>query len=456
MKNDFRDIIVNLRLFRPIFHFLFVILSYFVVYNIRFYTDLVPYVQLRIPYIDFNETIIFSIIAWICIIIIWILLWVYELFKPIHWYYKKFFYTSVIWIVIMSFIAYFWHWFLFVNWISRFILVWWSIFSFFMISFFDFFYNYINSYFEKKSPYRVLFIYSNEKLFHKIIKLFDSYKIYIICGENISDLKDNLRELKNYDIIVSIWNIHNELLQDIVDKIRLYGKTFYNISETYFLEDLIYIPETFGPILAFEHKPSPLDGWDKVFKRWFDIIFSSLFILFFFWVYLIIWLFIYFKDWSPVIYMSWRTWRWWHWFYMYKFRSMVKNADDIKDQLKDKNERKWPLFKISNDPRISWWWKILRKTSLDEIPQMVNVLIWDMSIVWPRPHLPEEVENYKWWHKRLLSIKPWITWYAQVFGRDKLEFDEEAKLDLYYIQNWNMFLDIYVIVNTFKVIFSWR
>jgi lipopolysaccharide/colanic/teichoic acid biosynthesis glycosyltransferase len=154
--------------------------------------------------------------------------------------------------------------------------------------------------------------------------------------------------------------------------------------------------------------------------------------------------------------MSWRTWRWWHWFYMYKFRSMVKNADDIKDQLKDKNERKWPLFKISNDPRISWWWKILRKTSLDEIPQMVNVLIWDMSIVWPRPHLPEEVENYKWWHKRLLSIKPWITWYAQVLGRDKLEFDEEAKLDLYYIQNWNMFLDIYVIVNTFKVIFSWR
>jgi lipopolysaccharide/colanic/teichoic acid biosynthesis glycosyltransferase len=79
-----------------------------------------------------------------------------------------------------------------------------------------------------------------------------------------------------------------------------------------------------------------------------------------------------------------------------------------------------------------------------------------MSIVGPRPHLPEEVSKYKYWQKRLLSVKPWITGYAQIFWRDRLDFDEEAKLDLYYIQNRSIFLDLYVILMTLKVIFRWR
>jgi lipopolysaccharide/colanic/teichoic acid biosynthesis glycosyltransferase len=79
-----------------------------------------------------------------------------------------------------------------------------------------------------------------------------------------------------------------------------------------------------------------------------------------------------------------------------------------------------------------------------------------MSLVWPRPHLENEVENYQPWQKRLLSIKPWITGYAQVFWRDSLSFDQEAKLDLYYIQNRSIWLDLYVIVWTFGVIFKWR
>jgi len=77
-----------------------------------------------------------------------------------------------------------------------------------------------------------------------------------------------------------------------------------------------------------------------------------------------------------------------------------------------------------------------------------------MSLVWPRPHLPNEVKNYESRQKRLLSIKPWITWYAQVFGRDNLDFEEEAKLDLYYIQNRSLFLDAYIILATFGVVFK--
>ena len=122
----------------------------------------------------------------------------------------------------------------------------------------------------------------------------------------------------------------------------------------------------------------------------------------------------------------------------------------------DSNKRKWVLPKIENDPRITRVWKFLRKTSLDELPQLFSVFIGTMSLVWPRPHLENEVAKYEPWQKRLLSIKPWITGYAQVFWRDSLSFDQEAKLDLYYIQNRSIRLDIYVIVWTFGVIFKWR
>jgi lipopolysaccharide/colanic/teichoic acid biosynthesis glycosyltransferase len=98
--------------------------------------------------------------------------------------------------------------------------------------------------------------------------------------------------------------------------------------------------------------------------------------------------------------------------------------------------------------------RFLRKTSLDELPQLFCIFRWTMSLVWPRPHLPNEVKNYESRQKRLLSIKPGITWYAQVFGRDNLDFEEEAKLDLYYIQNWSLFLDAYIVLATFWVVFK--
>ncbi len=105
--------------------------------------------------------------------------------------------------------------------------------------------------------------------------------------------------------------------------------------------------------------------------------------------------------------------------------------------------------KIQNDPRVTKLGRILRKTSLDELPQLFQVLVGSMSLVGPRPHLPNEVEKYEPRMRRVLSIKPGITGYAQVFGRDSLPFEEEAKLDLHYIQNRSIFMDIYVIFATF-------
>lgn len=118
----------------------------------------------------------------------------------------------------------------------------------------------------------------------------------------------------------------------------------------------------------------------------------------------------------------------------------------------DKNVRKGILQKIQDDPRVTKVGRFLRKTSLDELPSLWNVLLGDMSLVGPRPHMPHEVEQYETRHKRLFTIKPGITGYAQLYGRDQVPFDEEAKLDLWYIQHRSFRLDIYILLATCKVV----
>lgn len=112
--------------------------------------------------------------------------------------------------------------------------------------------------------------------------------------------------------------------------------------------------------------------------------------------------------------------------------------------------------KIAHDPRVTRVGAFLRKTSLDELPSLWSVLMGDMSLVGPRPHLPREVDQYADRHQRLFQVKPGITGYAQLHGRDKVPFDEEAKLDLRYINNRSLWLDLYVLFATIKVVFGGR
>ena len=133
---------------------------------------------------------------------------------------------------------------------------------------------------------------------------------------------------------------------------------------------------------------------------------------------------------------------------MFKFRSMVDNASAMKKELLKHSERKGPLFKMKNDPRVTKIGKILRKTRIDELPQFINILKNDMSMVGPRPHEPEEVAQYKKWHKKVLAIKPGMTGLAQVSGRSDLGFEDEVKLDTYYIENWSIKQDLQIIFKT--------
>ena len=139
-------------------------------------------------------------------------------------------------------------------------------------------------------------------------------------------------------------------------------------------------------------------------------------------------------------------------FKLLKFRTMCTNAEDKKAALKAFNEMSGPVFKIKKDPRVTRVGKFLRKYSVDEIPQFINVLKGDMSLVGPRPPLPEEVAKYEPWQHRKLSVKPGVTCIWQVNGRNTIDFEEWMKLDLQYIDNWSLWLDAKLLAKTIPTV----
>ena len=141
-------------------------------------------------------------------------------------------------------------------------------------------------------------------------------------------------------------------------------------------------------------------------------------------------------------------------FEMYKFRSMVVNAEELKENLEDQNEMSGPMFKIKDDPRVTKVGKFIRKTSIDELPQLWNILKGDMSLVGPRPSLPNEVEQFDNWMFKRLSVRPGLTCYWQVSGRNNIDFEDWMKLDVKYVEERNIWIDIKLIFKTIFVLFG--
>jgi exopolysaccharide biosynthesis polyprenyl glycosylphosphotransferase len=143
-------------------------------------------------------------------------------------------------------------------------------------------------------------------------------------------------------------------------------------------------------------------------------------------------------------------------FTMYKLRSMIDNAEQTRFELEALNEMDGPVFKSSRDPRITGIGKLLRKFSIDEFPQLYNVLKGEMSLVGPRPPLPQEVARYERWQRRRLSMKPGITCLWQISGRNEVSFQDWMKLDLTYIDNWSLLLDLKILLKTVPVVLLGR
>ena len=141
-------------------------------------------------------------------------------------------------------------------------------------------------------------------------------------------------------------------------------------------------------------------------------------------------------------------------FSMYKFRSMVVNAEELKKSLEKENEMSGPMFKMKKDPRITRVGRFIRKTSIDELPQLINVLKGDMSLVGPRPSLPKEVEAFEPWMKERLTVLPGLTCIWQVSGRNNIPFKEWMELDIKYVRERSYLLDLKLIFKTFFVLFG--
>ena len=451
------------RLLRPVLHFALILLVFRIAYKSRTRWDFMSKIFHETPRINRHELLIFSLLSAWAFVVIGLIKNLYELNKQTWSYIQTLSKVWVYWFISSAFISYFGQWFIFDFWISRYIILISAILAYVVLFLFDQIWYRLDFKLQKKKWNKVLIISDN---LNKSSELLDKLKWnFSFPTESIMSEDVDSVDLSEYSIAVVVWNVKQEILQKIFEKVRFYDTRFFHVSEWFFLEDVVYKPEKIWSIVAMEYTHSQLDWWSLVWKRIFDLVMATIALIVFAIPMMIIAIVIRIDSKWPAIYKSKRVWQWGKLFTFYKFRTMKtemcvwygwKKADELYAKLvaSDANNRKWVLPKIKDDPRVTKVWKFLRKSSLDELPQLFQVLWWSMSLVWPRPHLPKEVEQYEEWEKRVLSIKPWITGYAQVFGRDNLPFSEEARLDLYYIQNWSLAMDLYVIFATFGVVFK--
>ncbi len=204
------------------------------------------------------------------------------------------------------------------------------------------------------------------------------------------------------------------------------------------------------PVITFSSAPE--HAFSLLIKRVLDIVISALLLVLMLPFLAIIGLLVKLTSKGPVIYRQTRCGLYGRKFTLYKVRSMFDGAEDVLWEIRHLNEMAGPVFKMRNDPRVTSLGRFLRKSSIDEWPQFWNVFKGDMSLVGPRAPLPEEVKEYTRWQRRRLSVKPGITCLWQVSGRNEIDFHEWMKLDLHYIDNWSLLLDLKILLRTFPVV----
>ena len=214
-----------------------------------------------------------------------------------------------------------------------------------------------------------------------------------------------------------------------------------------------------------EIKKTTLEGWGAILKRLVDVLLSGIFIAILSPLILLTMLAIKLDSRGPIFFSRrddgsyvFRVGKGGQPFKYFKFRSMIAGSDSLRHkELLDRNLRTdGPLTKFKDDPRVTRVGKFIRRWSVDELPELFLVFMGRMSLVGPRPHLPEEVAKYEQHHRKVLTIKPGITGLAQVSGRSDLSFEEEVKLDIYYIENWSLLLDLSILLRTPLAVFKHR
>jgi lipopolysaccharide/colanic/teichoic acid biosynthesis glycosyltransferase len=473
------------------FDFVLIFSSFFIARALREINDFVPWVNLPIQTIESKFLLNFAIV--------WSLL--YVLIFTIHWLYNikitssKIKETldiigySIYSFLFLSVIIYFWKWVFYKIEIPRLVILFTLIVWIFLVILERIFLNKLQN------------ILLNKWILEK-------RKIILINNKSDKEIENILQDIKKANIYDLTWYINKTEIKK--SKIKFLGNDINKINDLWEIADeIIYIDSDFSSeelykiwdysrifwikyryvtnwfdvtktnttisllneIPLIEIKTTPLDSWARVIKRLLDFFWSIFWMIIFSPIFLLIAILIKIEDPSgPAIYKNKRVWQNWKEFNLYKFR-YIKWKYCVKDSywvnpeedealkyeqklIKERSTRHWPLYKIKDDPRKTRTWRFIEKYSLDELPQLFNVFIWNMSLVWPRPHQPREVDNYQIHQRRVLTIKPWITGLAQVNWREKNKFEDEINLDIFYIENRNFLLDIKIILKTFTTIIN--
>lgn len=271
---------------------------------------------------------------------------------------------------------------------------------------------------------------------------------------DVTQLKKVVKEYKVNDIFIFIKNIHEEKLQSIIDLCKGIKKTVHVDSSLYDIVNDRLSVEEISSTSTFRVVPTKTRTYYDVVKRLIDLFGSLFLIVAFFPVWFIIYLTVRFTSSGPGFYRAKVVGRDEKIFYMLKFRSMYHNTSKKlhEDKVKDMITKNKATTKLVDDPRITPLGKIMRKYSIDEFPQLWNVLVGEMSLVGPRPNVPYEFEHMKNWQKKRFEVLPGMTGLWQIKGRDEVKFTDQIVLDFFYIENRSIMLDLEIMLKTIPVV----
>ncbi|HEY1958252.1 MAG TPA: sugar transferase [Polyangiaceae bacterium] len=268
-----------------------------------------------------------------------------------------------------------------------------------------------------------------------------------------SELETTLRERVVHEVfLASSDEVHRPAVQESIRVCERFGIPFALPANRFRIaraepRDRDVLLDGYVHYLSYRHKPFQL-----ALKRAFDIAASSVAIALLSPLMIAIAVLVKLTSKGPILFKQERVGLYGRPFHMLKFRSMVVNAEELKAKLMAMNERSGPVFKMQRDPRVTALGRFIRKYSIDELPQFINVLRGEMTIVGPRPPVPREVLQYEAWQRRRLSVRPGITCVWQVSGRDEIGFEEWMYLDMQYIDNWSLGQDFQLVFKTVPVV----